>query len=104
VYYTIGCKGVLKLLAGQTGTQRTAVFRAIYALSEPNKKPVFFTGERHGHIALDEHGEGGFGYDPLFIPDGETKTFAQMTIEEKNMVSHRGRAIEKLITFLRKKK
>jgi XTP/dITP diphosphohydrolase len=83
--------------------RRTAVFRSVYAYSEPDKKPLFFIGECQGKIANKERGEGGFGYDPIFIPDGETKTFAEMSIEEKNTFSHRGKAMDKLIDFLKEK-
>ncbi len=101
VFFTIGCKGILKLL--EEKKRRTAVFRSVYAYSEPDKKPLFFIGECQGIIANKERGEGGFGYDPIFIPDGETKTFAEMSIEKKNTFSHRGKALDKLIDFLKEK-
>ena len=47
-------------------------------------------------------GTGGFGYDPIFVPDGESKTFAEMSREEKNRYSHRGKAVDKLLDFLKK--
>jgi len=102
VYYTIGCEGVLKLLKNVESDKRTALFRSVYGLSEPNKNPLFFTGECHGKISMVEKGKGGFGYDPIFIPNGEKKTFAEMSIQEKNSLSHRGNAIEKLIDYLNK--
>ncbi len=101
VFFTIGCKGILKLL--EEKKRRTAVFRSVYAYSEPDKKPLFFIGECQGIIANKEKGGGGFGYDPIFIPNGETKTFAEMGIEEKNTFSHRGKAMDKLIDFLKEK-
>ena len=101
VFFTIGCKGILKLLEDKK--RRTAVFRSVYAYSEPNNKPLFFIGECQGIITTKERGEGGFGYDPIFIPDGETKTFAEMGTEEKNTFSHRGKALDKLIDFLKEK-
>ncbi|MCK5112314.1 MAG: XTP/dITP diphosphatase [Thermoplasmatales archaeon] len=101
VFFTIGCKGILKLLEDKK--RRTAVFRSVYAYSEPNNKPLFFIGECQGIITTKERGEGGFGYDPIFIPDGETKTFAEMNTEEKNTFSHRGKALDKLIYFLKEK-
>ena len=55
-----------------------------------------------GSIATQEAGCGGFGYDPLFIPDGHDCTFAEMSADEKNAISHRGRAIQKLVAFLKK--
>lgn len=99
VFFTIGCKGILKLLEGNK--KRTAVFRSVYVYSEPYKKPLFFIGECHGTIATEEKGEGGFGYDPIFIPDGKTVTFAEMSTKDKNRDSHRGKALDKLIDFLK---
>ena len=99
VFYTIGLKGILKLLEGKT--ERSAVFRSVYAYSTPETRPLFFVGECYGKITSKERGSGGFGYDPIFIPDGESKTFAEMTTEEKNRYSHRGRALDKLIDFLK---
>jgi len=57
-------------------------------------------GECEGTLLRENHGAGGFGYDPLFVPDGYTKTFAEMTTEEKNAVSHRARAVRKLAAYL----
>jgi XTP/dITP diphosphohydrolase len=59
-----------------------------------------FEGIVRGDIATEEHGEGGFGYDPLFFPEGGAKTFAEMSAEAKNEISHRGRAVRKLAEFL----
>ena len=103
VFFTIGLPGVLKLLDDRKVHQRTAVFRSVIAFGEPGKKPVLFIGECKGKISKTLRGTNGFGYDPIFIPDGETKTFAQMTIHEKNLCSHRGKSVEKFIDFLQKK-
>ena len=54
------------------------------------------TGVMEGRVAYEVSGRGGFGYDPLFVPDGETRTFAQMELEEKKAISHRGNAIRAL--------
>lgn len=59
------------------------------------------TGECHGHIALSQAGENGFGYDPIFIPDGYDITIAQMSEEEKNKISHRSRALRKMIDYIK---
>ncbi|HCW07450.1 MAG TPA: non-canonical purine NTP pyrophosphatase, RdgB/HAM1 family [Cytophagales bacterium] len=59
-----------------------------------------FEGILNGSIGLDLRGENGFGYDPVFIPDGFCKTLAEMTMDEKNKISHRARAIEKLVKFI----
>ena len=102
VFYTMGLKGVLKLLEGLDDAKRKACFRSVFAYSEPDKKPVFFAGECHGRIFTQELGDYGFGYDPIFIPDDDTRTFAQMTVREKNRFSHRGKSLEKLMDFLKK--
>lgn len=99
VFYTIGLKGILKLLEGLDGDKRKACFRSVVAYKEPDKKPELFIGECCGRIATEELGEYGFGYDPIFILDGDTRTFAQMNVREKNRFSHRGKSLEKLIDF-----
>jgi len=101
VFYKIRCSGILELLENIDGEKRKATFRSVYAYSEPGKKPEFFVGECSGTISEKEMGENGFGYDPIFIPDGETKTFGQMETEEKNRFSHRGKSLEKLKNFLK---
>jgi len=60
----------------------------------------FFEGICRGRICRSPKGENGFGYDPVFMPDGFEKTFAELTDDEKNLISHRGRALEKLKGFL----
>lgn len=78
---------------------RAAQFRTAVALILGGKE-YLFEGIVRGEIALEQHGEGGFGYDPLFFPGGGELTFAQMSSEEKNAISHRGRAVRKLAEFL----
>lgn len=99
VFFTIGLPGILRLLDRMEN--RTAVFRSVYAYSEPGKKPVIVVGECTGMISTEPRGQHGFGYDPLFIPKGVEKTFGEMTIDEKNQFSHRAKALEKLITELK---
>ena len=80
---------------------RSAQFRTVVALIL-NGQEVLFEGIVTGRIATERHyGESGFGYDPLFIPDGFTETFSQMSPENKNQVSHRGRAVRKLADYLK---
>ena len=80
---------------------RSAQFRTVVALLL-NGQEVLFEGIVTGRIATERHyGESGFGYDPLFIPDGFTETFSQMSPENKNKVSHRGRAVRKLADYLK---
>ena len=78
---------------------RKARFRTVIALIFENRE-YLFEGTVSGNIIKEKRGAGGFGYDPVFIPDGETKTFAEMNLHEKNMLSHRARAFQKLSDFL----
>ncbi|SFM78682.1 XTP/dITP diphosphohydrolase [Algoriella xinjiangensis] len=89
----------LKELEGKTN--RKAYFISIFCLIL-NGKEYFFEGKVNGTISTEILGEDGFGYDPIFIPDGYSKSFAQMTAEEKNNISHRGLAVKKLNYFLTK--
>lgn len=79
---------------------RSARFRTVIALIWQGKRHTF-EGEVRGRITQEEAGGAGFGYDPVFAPDGYDMTFAQMSAEEKNRISHRGRAVEKLAGFLK---
>lgn len=89
-----------KLLRELTGIQnRKANFRSVIALIFDSKE-YFFEGAVYGNIIDNLRGEEGFGYDPLFIPEGYDKTFAEMDLSLKNKISHRAIAIEKLIEFL----
>lgn len=103
VFYSIGCSGILKLLDGIETEDRKANFKSLFAYSEPNKKPRFFIGDCHGSISIKNLGKNGFGYDPIFIPDGDTRTFAQMDVNEKNSFSHRGKSLEELVKFFKNK-
>ena len=78
---------------------RAAQFRTAVALIMDGEE-YLFEGIVRGDIATEEYGEGGFGYDPLFFPEGGAKTFAEMSAEAKNEISHRGRAVRKLAEFL----
>ena len=103
VFYTIGCNGILKLLDGVDIDIRIARFKSVLTYVEPDKKPRFLSGECHGKISTLEKGNQGFGYDPIFIPNGKTKTFAQMDTKEKNRISHRGKSFKKLLRLLKDK-
>ena len=89
---------LLKNLEGVT--DRTARFRTVIALILDGVEYTF-EGRVEGTIATAESGSEGFGYDPLFVPSGEIITFAQMSAEAKNAISHRGRAVAKLVNFLK---
>lgn len=91
---------ITKLLAELKGnSNRKAQFRTVIAYINGNERHLF-EGKVEGQITEDPSGKEGFGYDPVFIPDGSTKTFAEMTLEEKNAFSHRARALKKLVDFL----
>ncbi len=78
---------------------RKACFKTVIALIIDGKEQ-FFEGIINGQITQKIIGNGGFGYDPVFIPDGFDKTFAQMSLDEKNLISHRAIATQKLVEFL----
>lgn len=80
---------------------KTARFRTVISLIKDGKE-FLFEGICNGKITNERKGANGFGYDPVFIPDGSTNTFAEMDINEKNKFSHRKKAMEKLILFLNK--
>jgi XTP/dITP diphosphohydrolase len=95
-------KNIDKLLSKLNGlANRDALFRTVICLIRDGKEN-FFEGICEGKIIEDQRGSGGFGYDPVFIPDGAAKTFAEMTIEEKNQYSHRKKAADMLVAFLNK--
>jgi XTP/dITP diphosphohydrolase len=100
VFTSIGCEGVLRLLV--PCEDRSAHFEAVVAYCEKGGEPQIFKGRVDGEIAGEPRGENGFGYDPIFIPEGEKRTFAEMKTQEKNQFSHRARALEKLAEFLSK--
>jgi XTP/dITP diphosphohydrolase len=93
---------IRKLLAQMQGeTNRKARFRTIIALILKDKEYIF-EGLIEGVIVEERKGSGGFGYDPVFLPSGYTDTFAEMSLEQKNIISHRALAVLKLVTFLKK--
>ncbi len=79
---------------------RTARFKTVISLILDGKEHQF-EGCVEGAITKDKHGEKGFGYDPVFLPDGYKQTFAEMPAELKNKISHRGKAVAKLVEFLK---
>lgn len=92
---------VNKMLNAMKGkTNRKAAFRTVIALNLDGKSYTF-EGRCDGQILESQRGTDGFGYDPIFMPDGFNQTFAEMSHDNKNAISHRGRAMQKLIAFLR---
>jgi XTP/dITP diphosphohydrolase len=89
-----------KLLHEMAGLSiRKAKFRTVIAYYD-GKKMSFFEGELKGSIGHEPRGTNGFGYDPVFLPEGENRTLAEFTAEEKNAISHRGRALNQFVGFL----
>lgn len=88
---------LLKNLAGKT--DRSAQFRTVITLIQ-NGKITQFEGSVKGQIINELRGSQGFGYDPIFVPDGYETTFAEMSLEEKGRISHRAKAFRKLVEFL----
>ncbi|MHA2061126.1 MAG: XTP/dITP diphosphatase [Candidatus Sifarchaeia archaeon] len=101
VMRTIGCQGILRLLKNET--KRTAKFKAVLSYGKPEESVVSFTGEIKGMITHSIRGNSGFGFDPIFIPEGSNKTFAEMSISEKNEFSHRMRALKQFTDWYTKK-
>lgn len=81
-------------------TNKKAQFKTVIALNLVDQPQQLFTGIIKGTISKEKVGNQGFGYDPIFVAEGYSKTFAQLSIEEKSRISHRGLAVQQLITFL----
>jgi XTP/dITP diphosphohydrolase len=93
---------VNKLLTELKGeSDRSAQFRTVIAFVDGSDN-YFFEGICRGRIIDEKRGDKGFGYDPVFVPEGYDETFAELSLEEKNRISHRGRAVQKFINFLGK--
>ena len=97
---TLGNAGILKLMAGVE--DRRARFEARIGIWMAGTGPRTFPGRIDGSIGLEPRGRGGFGFDPIFIPEGDTRTFAEISTEEKNAFSHRGRAVAAVLEYLDK--
>jgi len=94
-------KNLQKLLAELTGKDdRTAWYKAVICLIW-NDDIYYFEGICNGRIIEQKRGTGGFGYDPIFVPDGYDQTFAELPLSIKNTISHRGIAVRKMVAFLK---
>jgi XTP/dITP diphosphohydrolase len=92
----------LRLLKDLVGaTNRAARFRTVMALAAPHADTLYFEGILEGHINQHPIGGNGFGYDPVFVPHGDTRTLAELSPEAKNAISHRRKAMDKLLEYLR---
>jgi XTP/dITP diphosphohydrolase len=95
-------KNIEKLLANLQGqANRKARFVTVFTLILHGVEHQF-EGVVNGQILTEPRGTGGFGYDPVFLPDGQDRTFAEMTLEEKGSISHRSRALAKMVAYLEK--
>ncbi len=92
---------LLRALEGVPFEKRTARFKTVACLAWPDGRTRCFEGVCEGHISPDYRGKNGFGYDPIFVVDSLGKCFAELTADEKNTVSHRGCAFEKVGAFLK---
>lgn len=79
---------------------RSAYYKAVICLIW-NGEPYFFEGVCSGTIIEEKRGDGGFGYDPIFVPDGYEQTFAELPLDIKNTISHRGEAVQAMVAFLK---
>ena len=101
VFGTIGIEGILRLLGATR--KRSAYFKTVVAFCEPNSNPISFSGIVKGVVGTEPRGMHGFGFDPIFLPNGSRgHTFAQMSTTEKNSLSHRSKAFSKLFGWLTK--
>jgi XTP/dITP diphosphohydrolase len=82
------------------GADRSARFVCVLALARPGQAPLTFEGEVRGHLVWPPRGDKGFGYDPIFVPEGGRETFGEMAPEAKHAISHRARAFAKLVAAL----
>ena len=94
--YADNCRKLLANMKGVPPRRRAAQFRCVLALIAPGMAPILEEGICRGTITESPRGEGGFGYDPVFLPDGYNQTFAEMPLEVKNVISHRGKALQQL--------
>ncbi len=100
VFSTLGIQGILKLL--ENSSDRRASFRSVIGFTSASVQPevLLFRGEVSGEIARSPKGKGGFGFDPIFMPEGSGITYAEMRAEDKNRTSHRARALESFGSYL----
>jgi XTP/dITP diphosphohydrolase len=91
VFKTVGCDGILSLMRGVE--DRKARFECCIGFMAPGGEPFIAKAVAEGTISQEKMGAGGFGYDPVFIPQGYTRSYAQIDLPEKNRISHRGKAM-----------
>lgn len=98
--YEDNCRKLLEELKGVPYEDRTAHFETVITLLYPDGTKLVAVGQCKGHIGLEPKGDAGFGYDPLFVPEGYDKTFAELGTDIKNTISHRANALAELERLL----
>ena len=98
--FNLGMDKLLKEIKETNSNNRSAHFACVIVLAYPNGNVKSFEGRVDGSIATQKTGKQGFGYDPIFIPTGFNRSFAEFNSDEKNKISHRGRALQKFIQYL----
>jgi XTP/dITP diphosphohydrolase len=91
---------VLERMIAVPDEKRTARFRCAMCIIDPDGEEVVLEGRCHGRIAHTARGNAGFGYDPVFMPDGHGRTFAELGMDVKHRISHRARALRKVVSYL----
>lgn len=91
---------LLEALGGRPEQERTGRFRCVMVLAQGGEVLAEFDGSVEGHLIVKQRGDGGFGYDPLFVPMGFAETFGELGAEVKNQLSHRARALDGLVKWL----
>ncbi len=92
---------VLTEMQNVSQAERTGRFVCVLAIAQPGQKTIFKRGECEGTIGFQAIGKNGFGYDPIFYPTGSAKTMAEMTPQEKNQISHRKKALDKIENWVK---
>lgn len=99
VMKTLGCGGILSLM--EKKEDRRARFECVIGFIDDKGEKMTFKGISDGVITHERRGSGGFGYDPIFLPSDHRRTYAEMSTEEKNEISHRGKALDRFIGYLK---
>ncbi|MEX2554902.1 MAG: RdgB/HAM1 family non-canonical purine NTP pyrophosphatase [Actinomycetota bacterium] len=95
-------KKLIEIVRGVPPEQRTARYRCVAVLVTPDGSESLAEGTVEGTLITEPQGSGGFGYDPIFVPEGDTRTMAELSAEEKDRISHRGKAFRGLVEALRR--